>query len=85
MQERKRMPLKAAVPIALEVWNKLTEQREKDAIESVIFQCVRQIQQQERQKASGRNRKYYENHRTEILEKQKKRRMFGTENNSAEV
>ena len=80
MQERKRMPLKAAVPIALEVWNRLTDKNEKDALEAVIFQGLRQIQHTEQQKASGRQERYYQANKEKILEKQKKRRLSHKEN-----
>ena len=85
MQEHKRMPLRRAIPLAYEVWNSLPAGEQKDALESVIFQAVRQIQQQERQKALDRNRKYYEAHREEILEKQKKRNLTRSQLYSAEV
>ena len=85
MQERKRMPLRRAIPLAYEVWNSLPAGEQKDAVESVIFQSVRQIQAQERQKASGRGHRYYMEHREEILQEQKKRRLTHNQNDLSEV
>jgi len=85
MQEHKRMPLRRAIPLAYEVWNTLPAGEQKDALESVIFQSVRQIQAQERQKATGRSKRYYEENKAIILEKQKKRRLSHSENDLSEV
>lgn len=85
MQERKRMPLRRAIPLAYEVWNTLPEGEQKDAVESVIFQAVRQIQYQQKAKAIGVSHKYYEANKEVILERQKKRRLSHFKNDSSEV
>lgn len=79
------MPLRKAVPLAYEVWNSLPEGKQKDALESVIYQSVKQIQYQERMKATGRGKRYYEANKAKILEKQKKRTLSHMQNDSTGV